>query len=679
MTTSFIANQLQVSGKTIERELHNIDRWLHKKGLQLEKKPRYGLKISASDLQRQELLKAINEENATMIFSQENRRILNILELLKQKEPVKLYSLSRHLNVTESTISSDLDKIEEYLSEYNLLLVRKPGFGVYLQGNETDIRRISIDLIHENIETRKLIMMEKGGEPDNLLLIEDYIRKKVLGLIDMDHLQKTIAIVKALEKDMKISFVEISYIDIIVHILLMLGRLKLKEPFQPNFKLEATLQKSKEWAMARFLQKKMKETLKIVIPEEELSYLAIHLRGAKRYNSRSFDENITSENLRIIKLAKDMIKLTESETGLFLDEDGEMFVVLVYHLMAVISRISMNLAIRNPFVEEIKEHYPKEFKIASQCAQLLEKRFSVIVPQTEIGYIAMHLGGAIVKFNNNNERVYQVVISCILGIGSSGLMKSRIEKDFPNIKVNAILPIEDIKNDYLKGSGIDFVISTVAVASPHKPIICVNQILLQEDRIRIKDFITRLPQKNMLMSNTEKIAYSSEKKLQDLKETIEAIGSIVDNFYIHCYQEVMPLEEIIAAISGILGPTKAAADSIKTALMEREKYGRTILSKDKAILLHCKTEGVTEVYFQIVRMKNPIQVPVQKNKNETIDLILLMVVPKKCNDNTLEIMQHISYMLIEKKDFIVNLRERNFNDLKSYLNKMLLHYYQGKI
>lgn len=221
ITTVNIANRLQVSSKTIARELRAIDWWLDQEGIALEKKTRYGLRIIASDLQRMQLLEVINREDVIRVFTQEDRRILNLLELIKEKEPIKLYALAINLNVTESTISHDLDKLDGYLGEYHLSLIRKPGVGVYLQGQETDIRRLSIDLIHENLEIRMLVRIKENKNTKDHVFPSQYVKKRVLDLVDMSSLQAIDKIVRELEKQMRINFVEASYDHIIIHLLLI--------------------------------------------------------------------------------------------------------------------------------------------------------------------------------------------------------------------------------------------------------------------------------------------------------------------------------------------------------------------------------------------------------------------------------------------------------------------------
>lgn len=676
ITMSKIGKELEISSKTVERELYFIEEWLNKNNAKLEKKTRYGIKIITTDKSREELLDQIDEEDGIMLFSQEDRRILSLVKLLKQKEPIKLYTLAKNLNVTESTISNDLDKLDTYLEKCNLVLVRKPGLGVYIDGEEKDIRRISMELIYNNVGLEHLMAVSNNYKINDTTM--SAIKKRVLNLISLQQLPLIDSMIREIERDLNMNFVETSFIGIVIHILLMIERIKIHEPVTISSEVEIQVENYKEFILANKIKEKIQQHLQIELPKSEVIYLTIQLRGLKSYNKSVYNGNLTAENLKIIKTAKDIIKIAEKETGTFLDGDGNLFVGLVNHLIPAINRLSMGLDIRNPIIEEIKKHYPSIFKISSICGQLIEERFNVKVPDTEIGYIAMHLGGAIVKNKYDYEHTYQVVISCVLGIGSSVLLKSKVEKEFPNIKVKEIIPMEKAGNDYLKDSKVDFIISTVETSNDYKPTVCVNPLLFKEDKLKIEQLIADLKRNNIGQSVSEKTNHNIQGTVDDLKESIEGISHILHNFYIHKYDTLMTLEDIIADISKFLGRKEGAREKIETSLIEREKYGNTVLAKENAMLLHCRTEGVEQVNFQVIRLSNELEIKTYDDKKEKVDLIILMVVPEQCNTNHLDVLRYISQSMIEKERFIEILRIKNVEELKKDLKIMLLDYYTGK-
>ena len=72
-------------------------------------------------------------------------------------------------------------------------------------------------------------------------------------------------------------------------------------------------------------------------------------------------------------------------------------VALADHIGFTLERLQSGLEITNPFLEEIKALYPKEYKLASRAAIMIEEKFKVYIPQGEKGFIAMHIHSAMVN------------------------------------------------------------------------------------------------------------------------------------------------------------------------------------------------------------------------------------------------------------------------------------------
>ena len=130
VTASEIADLLQVSIKTVTRQLVNVEKILNENDLILERKTSKGMQIIGTEEQRQKRLEQI-QSNGLHEYSPVERQNIVLSHLLKSQEPIKLLTLAKLLNVTEATISNDLDKLETWIKKMNMNLVRKPGLGIY--------------------------------------------------------------------------------------------------------------------------------------------------------------------------------------------------------------------------------------------------------------------------------------------------------------------------------------------------------------------------------------------------------------------------------------------------------------------------------------------------------------------------------------------------------------------
>ena len=157
ITTSKIAKDLEVSGRTVLREIHEVEKFLKQNGLRLDKKTGVGIKVIGTRIEKQNIVNLLNGEEDETIYSPKERKNIIISELLQNQEPVKLYNFTRTLKVTEATISNDLEKTDEWFKKHSLNLIRKQGLGVYVEGKENHIRKAMVSLIYENTNDSQLL------------------------------------------------------------------------------------------------------------------------------------------------------------------------------------------------------------------------------------------------------------------------------------------------------------------------------------------------------------------------------------------------------------------------------------------------------------------------------------------------------------------------------------------
>jgi len=140
ISVSDVADQLSISKRTIFREMDAVEDVLTHFGMKLDKKTRLGVKLIATSSQIDAFRKFA--ENCTDNgLDQETRQKKLIIELLKTREAKKFYYFSKLFDVSEATISYDMDKIEPWFDSKGIRLVRKPGYGVFLEGTEKQFRK----------------------------------------------------------------------------------------------------------------------------------------------------------------------------------------------------------------------------------------------------------------------------------------------------------------------------------------------------------------------------------------------------------------------------------------------------------------------------------------------------------------------------------------------------------
>ena len=674
-TVNDIAEKLNISSRTVLREMPHIEKWLKHNNFKFIKKPGVGLLLE-EDLEGKNRLKQLLEGHyVEKDYKPEERQDSIISELLQMKEPVKLYHFASILGVTEGTLSNDLDKVQEWFKKHNLNLIRKPGLGIYVEGKERDFRKAVLNLLYENLDENQLLQIIKdnvGGSELHKGRIQINTKNRLLNLIDKSAIEKLEQSVYKMEEKMELKLADSAYVGLIVHLAIALQRIKNNEKITIDPLFLTELKKADEYGTAEVLAKDISSNFNLEIPEDEIGYITMHLKGSKMQVNTKAEEKFMIGKYQLVKIAKEMINIAEIESGCSLHQNKNLMLGLVNHLEPAVSRLKMNLDIRNPLLAQIKETYPQIYDISIKCCKVLKDLLGVEIPESEIGYIAMHIGAALENEGNLERRIYRAAVACASGIGTSRLLATRLQKEFKNIQVIDVISTININDEWMKEKGIELIISTVTIESPVKTVI-VNPLLMEEDRKKIQRALNEI--KDNIAANEVKI--SKHDNLKDnivvLMEYGEAIIRVLDNFY---FDEDVTAEnkvELIDVVSKVFGTTESNQENLKEKLIEREKLGTTILEGQGIILLHCRTDAVDKPIVGVIRLQKEIS---SENGSEgSIKLVLVMLVPLEVKQSYLEVTSEISKALVDAPEFVMMLKDGSKEQIYTEISNILGDFY----
>ncbi len=109
------------------------------------------------------------------------------------------------------------------------------------------------------------------------------------------------------------------------------------------------------------------------------------------------DPNVISKFQELISnIPQDYVELGEeiieyAANSLEVNLNDTIYISLIDHLYAAVRRFQDGIVIKNAILWDIKRFYKKEFKIGLQALNMIEKRFSIRLPDDEAGFIAIHI------------------------------------------------------------------------------------------------------------------------------------------------------------------------------------------------------------------------------------------------------------------------------------------------
>ncbi|AYF54305.1 PRD domain-containing protein [Clostridium botulinum C] len=116
----------------------------------------------------------------------------------------------------------------------------------------------------------------------------------------------------------------------------------------------------------------------------------ISLEGLDSNSFSTFTDNLDP---KILEITKDILKMISDEFNKPLDP--KVHVGLIDHIQFTVKRLKDGLVLENPFLNETKLLYPKEYGVAEKAVTILSKELNMNFPDAEIGFITLHICGGL--------------------------------------------------------------------------------------------------------------------------------------------------------------------------------------------------------------------------------------------------------------------------------------------
>lgn len=380
-TSKEIGEEMELSSKTIRKEINHLNSVIKDKGAIIESKPGVGFIFIIKDEEKFKLFLK-NDWYKYAYYQQEdgdkNLRYENILRLfLFSNSYIKQYELSEVFHVSESQINKDIPYIRQILESYGINLISRPYYGMKIEGDEKNIRLAIKNEIGEDP-----ILFEDDKNRDLFIEIQ-----KVIEDIDFG-------------EDYYMPYV--SFKNLVINIYISILRIKQKKYIISSKDFEEKIISSEEFKIANDIVDILQEKLKIEIPNQELTYITMHLIAK---NTISNQEKLSNE---ILEISQEIIDEIYKVSKYDFRENIDFYFSLAMHLGPLINRIKYGFDMKNPVLSDIKENQVAFF-IATIASNVISNHYNTRLSEDEIGYIALHIMTAM-KYNSYQKKTYWLYV-----------------------------------------------------------------------------------------------------------------------------------------------------------------------------------------------------------------------------------------------------------------------------
>lgn len=352
--------------------------------------------------------------------------ILKKILFLYKDHTLKIENLADEMYVSLSTIKNDLSQVKNILQEYNLKIVSKHKLGIGLEGNIQDLIRCILEnsINYHTIQIDDFFSEFIGS---NILVI----RTELLNKLEAHNLV----------------FTDYEFNNMFNFILLHLSL------------------------------------------ENDSDYISYINYCITIYQTKLQKQDNEASRKKILDSINKFIDNLALATSIDLSNDEIFKDYLCKHIINFCIKNDLNINIKTPISNDIKSKYPFAFELASIAKRSLENDLNIKIDETEVANIAIHIGGALQRSSNNkSSKIFKTIIVCTSGIGTSMLIKAKLESKF-NKRIEILKVIPSYLVEFISAMDVDFIITTVPIRLGSIPVINISPLLDDTEITIIEKFL----------------------------------------------------------------------------------------------------------------------------------------------------------------------------------------------
>lgn len=664
VTLAYIADQIQVSIKTVHRELVRISRSLELDySLYVHARPGLGLRLQGSTEAlvrcRQDLLETVPSDTSP----EERQRMLCFL-LLETNEPVKLSALAEELYTSVPMVRHDLDILQSWFNLQSLQLTLRKGMGLRLDGSEERKREALVQLLWDQFGEVGLLSLLRSESSQASLCLEE-ADLLALRIIPLQYIRYAEHILAGLSRDLIPDLAPQDYLQLVLVLAVAVVRKRsgfffAAEAQGPAHQVDMDIQRIAKAAVSGVFSH-----FSVPVDAAEQQMVERFLRGAR---PERLKRELLADNLQVLPEITLLIQKCGDALGQNLMDDHILRDGLVAHWVPALYRLKYRLPIKNPLLTRIQQEYASLFSLLQLTLQELFPTLSI--PDDEIGYLVLHFGSALSRLERERRR-YRALVVCSAGIGSANMLASLLREKIPEIELVANVSWFDIQAKSLEGW--DILISTIPLPLPQDSYILVDTLLSDEGVRKIRSFLSikdakqrsepRLEPPSISLTSTQAaVQYMQDNNIQRF---IEQIFLFISCTYGNDWTAI--LEQLIKASAGLgfISDTGAALE----ALLQRSIDHGILLPESHCLFLHTRSSAILAPLFTIHRLASPLVLE-SEYWPAAPKTILLMLAPQNMTDQDLSLLNEISVSLLDP-EVLERLETGTEQDIRHFYRQLL--------
>jgi activator of the mannose operon (transcriptional antiterminator) len=529
VSTHFIAKTVGLSEKSVRNKITELNDYLMQGNLgEIQKKPRVGVWLEATEEQKLRLTMEINQDEITTVNYEPEERMYETLKILFRLRPWEAKTsqkIADQLYLSIPTMLKVMKGCEDWLKVYKIKIVNERNKGYRLECHENEYR----------VALKNLIM--GNGVVEEIRKNLNYFFPNM----DVSLVSKTI--IKT-ENEWNYRFTDDSFYEILIYCCLAYMRKDYNIPLHYKEEEVKLLQKYNEYPFTVAIFEKLEEMFHVKFSKEDILFLSIQIMCSKFIDMSEVDitlELVEKYDNKLVEFVDKLLNIIGNILEIDLKSDEKLKESLILHLRPTIFRIQYGTTQNNSLINFIKSEYKNVFRASWAISILFDEYYHLKVTEDEIGYIVLYIQAAIER----EKHQYKVLLLTNSNKGYVQLIREKVRKVIPEIGELEFVSTHEYKTE--KYNDFDIIISEKTIDEQNEKVAVIPDVLSDRGLLKLRNYMdafnVNVPETGNAFSPECCLLFSPEliftnvkvknkdELLKQMSDTMEIKGFVTSKFH----------------------------------------------------------------------------------------------------------------------------------------------------
>lgn len=480
---SRLVERFGVSERTLRYNMDEIDDFLKRYGLRLERKTGKGLRIAIPQgYDIRTLAHTIESLTAReLILDADEKRSYVISRLLMHGEPITIQQLADEIFVGRNTIVLLLDEATHWFAQYGMKLTRKTNYGLKVSYTSRSWRNGMVALLSGEDKNTWYYEIADRNDEQKFVLASQNGSAFILSCRDSSGSEKEIEgfhdIISSLERRQGRHLDELEYTAYVFQMKIVLDRAVQGSRFVLSDDYIDVISALPTYPAAKMLVRLLAKTFQLAVAPEEAAYLSMQMLSIEHMLQKSKREKDSAQ------IAYSIVEAVLAGSNMDPEKRRALLERTNLNILYAIKSCRSNKYTYNPLFLTLVKRHKQLFDEVRQACEAINVAYDVHLRDDEVALIASSfINDEAADVTRPSSPLLRVLVVCVNGIGTARMLSARLKMTFPDICIVGTCSIQELATcDQVADA--DLIISTVRTNGFYGVPLIVSTPLLDDESI----------------------------------------------------------------------------------------------------------------------------------------------------------------------------------------------------